>query len=110
MRWESYCYFKQLHFLIIAKYTLKCVDLIVVMLNLKSLPPCQIAFRENVKRSHLATATMKFSLSQDPPPLMNMTMDATSQKVTISSCLLLPQMEPRWIRTLKTNQVWVQIS
>ena len=37
--------------------------------KLKTLPPTQIAFRENVKRAHLAAATMKFSHNPDPPPL-----------------------------------------
>ena len=38
--------------------------------KLKSLPPTQPTFNENVKRAHLAAAVMKHSLQPDPPPLV----------------------------------------
>ena len=38
--------------------------------KLCALPPTEMAFRENVLRAHLAAATMKNSLSPDPPALL----------------------------------------
>ena len=77
------------------------------MLNLKSLPPTQIAFRGNVKRAHLATATMKFSLSLDPPPLVNT--DPGWYPPDYDILLPVVTLDGSWLFD-KTNQMGVQIS
>ena len=38
--------------------------------KLKSLPPTEVSFRQNVLRAHLAAATMTGSLNPDPPQLI----------------------------------------
>ena len=38
--------------------------------KLKSLPPTEVLFRQNVLRVHLAAATMKVCLNPDPPQLI----------------------------------------
>ena len=38
--------------------------------KLKSLPPTEVLFRQNVLRAHLAAATMKVCLNPDPPQLI----------------------------------------